>query len=85
MLSFIGAMLSGVCDGLAWLVSYISNNNIFPLPLGEKEERELIIRMERGKEARNCLVERNLRLVAHIVKFDNTGEGDDLISIGTVA
>ncbi|HEY8345319.1 MAG TPA: RNA polymerase sporulation sigma factor SigK [Bacillota bacterium] len=87
MLSFIGAMLSGVCDGLAWLVSYISNNNVFPLPLGEKEEQELIIRMERGdQEARNCLVERNLRLVAHIVKkFDNTGEDiDDLISIGTI-
>ena len=87
MFSFIGTLLSGICDGLVWLVSYISNNNVFPLPLGEKEERELIIRMENGdQEARNCLVERNLRLVAHIVKkFDNTGEEvDDLISIGTI-
>ncbi|HHT48370.1 MAG TPA: RNA polymerase sporulation sigma factor SigK [Firmicutes bacterium] len=72
---------------LALLFSYISNNNVFPMPLSEEEERALILRMEEGdKEARNTLIERNLRLVAHIVKkFDNTGEdNDDLISIGTI-
>src|SRR5690554_5554029 len=87
MFSLLGGLLSGIVQGFAWLVSYISNNNVFPLPLGEKEEKELIIKMEAGdQEARNRLVERNLRLVAHIVKkFDNTGEDtDDLISIGTI-
>lgn len=86
-LPFIGAILNGIIEGFAWLVSYISNNNVFPMPLGEKEERELILKMEKGdREARNMLIERNLRLVAHIVKkFDNTGEdNDDLISIGTI-
>lgn len=87
LLPFIGALLSEIFEGLVWLISYISNSNVFPLPLGEKEERELILRMEKGDlEARNTLIERNLRLVAHIVKkFDNTGEDtDDLISIGTI-
>lgn len=87
LLPLIGALLSEIFEGFVWLISYISNSNVFPLPLGEKEERELILRMEKGDlEARNTLIERNLRLVAHIVKkFDNTGEDtDDLISIGTI-
>ena len=68
-------------------VFYITNSNIFPAPLTEEEERELLNRKEAGDElARNILIERNLRLVAHIVKkFDATGEEiDDLISIGTI-
>jgi RNA polymerase sporulation-specific sigma factor len=57
------------------------------MPLSEQEEAELLARFQNGDgEARNILVERNLRLVAHIVKkFENTGEEtDDLISIGTI-
>ena len=67
-------------------VSYIKNN-AFPQPLSEKEEEEHLKRMAQGdKEARNALIEHNLRLVAHIVKkFENTGEAtEDLISIGTI-
>lgn len=85
------APLMGVLDsfflGLRWLLGYISNNNVFPLPLNESEEHELLLRLEQGdEEARNTLIERNLRLVAHIVKkFDIAGEdNDDLISIGTI-
>lgn len=86
MILALAGLLSGFFQGFTWLVSYITNN-VFPLPLGEKEEQKLLLRMEEGdQEARNTLIERNLRLVAHIVKkFDNTGEdNDDLISIGTI-
>ncbi|HHW91079.1 MAG TPA: RNA polymerase sporulation sigma factor SigK [Firmicutes bacterium] len=69
------------------LVSYVTSSNAFPLPFSEEEEQKYLLQMEQGDEiARDLLVERNLRLVAHIVKkFDNTGEDiDDLISIGTI-
>lgn len=59
----------------------------FPKPLSAKEETEILCRcMEGSKEARDILIERNLRLVAHIVKKYNTAdrEIDDLISIGTI-
>lgn len=81
------SILAGLVHNVAFLVSYISGNNAFPQPLSEEEEAEYLARLAAGDEAaRNVLVERNLRLVAHIVKkFDNTGEDmDDLISIGTI-
>jgi RNA polymerase sporulation-specific sigma factor len=67
-------------------VSYIKNN-AFPQPLSEQEEEHNLQRMTEGDlQARNTLIEHNLRLVAHIVKkFENTGEDTgDLISIGTI-
>ncbi len=73
-------------NGLLLLVSYIANNT-FPQPLSEEEEAKYLRLLKRGDEkARNVLTERNLRLVAHIVKkFDSTGEDpDDLISIGAI-
>lgn len=73
-------------NGLLLLVSYIANNT-FPQPLSEEEEAKYLKLLNKGDEkARNVLTERNLRLVAHIVKkFDSTGEdADDLISIGTI-
>ncbi|OUM88162.1 MAG: sporulation sigma factor SigK [Bacillus thermozeamaize] len=71
---------------LSFFVSYIKNN-AFPQPLNEEEELEALQLMQKGdKEARNRLIEHNLRLVAHIVKkFENTGEDtEDLISIGII-
>ncbi|WP_053957084.1 sigma-70 family RNA polymerase sigma factor [Inediibacterium massiliense] len=68
-------------------VSYVSSNTSFPKPLTPEEEEHYLKLYERGDEtAKNILVERNLRLVAHIVKkYHNTGrEVDDLISIGTI-
>lgn len=59
----------------------------FPKPLKAQEEREYLERWANGDiEARNKLVEHNLRLVAHIAKkyFSQTGDQDDLISIGTI-
>lgn len=87
IIPLVEVILNLIGEKFAWLFSYISNNNVFPIPLSEEEERKLILQMEEGdQEARNVLIERNLRLVAHIVKkFDNTGEdNDDLISIGTI-
>lgn len=75
-----------VINGAIALVSYIANNT-FPQPLNEVEEAHYLALLANGDEpARNVLTERNLRLVAHIVKkFDSTGEDvDDLISIGTI-
>lgn len=63
------------------------SNEVFPEPLSNEEEAFCIKRMKEGdREARNKLIEHNLRLVAHIVKkFDMGGNDvDDLIGIGTV-
>ena len=59
----------------------------FPKPLTEEEERHYLELAARGDlEARNILVERNLRLVAHIMKkyYAQTADQEDLISIGTI-
>lgn len=63
------------------------SNNVFPDPLSKEEEDKYVELARLGdKEARNKLIEHNLRLVAHIVKkYDNKKENtDDLISIGTI-
>ena len=81
------AIVSGLLHSAWLLVSYVTGSSAFPQPLSQEEEAECLSRLQAGDEvARNILVERNLRLVAHIVKkFDNTGEDtDDLISIGTI-
>lgn len=62
------------------------SNNVFPDPLSKEEEEKCIEENLKGnKEARNKLIEHNLRLVAHIVKkYDTSEDNDDLISIGTI-
>ncbi|HPT92465.1 MAG: RNA polymerase sporulation sigma factor SigK [Limnochordia bacterium] len=85
--ALVFAAVKWIAEGIGLLVSYITNSNVFPKPLTPEEEKELLNRMKAGSiEARNALVERNLRLVAHIVKkFDKKGEDlEDLISIGTI-
>ena len=60
---------------------------MFPEPLTSEEEKNYLEQMAKGDdEARNILIERNLRLVAHVAKKYSTAkvEQDDLISIGTV-
>ncbi|AOR23197.1 RNA polymerase sporulation sigma factor SigK [Clostridium taeniosporum] len=75
-----------ICNTL-FLTGYISSGNTFPNPLNESEEEEYLKRLKDGdKTAKGVLIERNLRLVAHIVKkysFPNK-DIDELISIGTV-
>ncbi len=63
------------------------SNNVFPDPLSKEDEEKYVSLMHLGdKEARNKLIEHNLRLVAHIVKkYDHKkNDVDDLISIGTI-
>ena len=69
-----------------YIFSAAYSNNVFPDPLTKLEEEKYVKDMLLGdKNARNKLIEHNLRLVAHIVKkYDNKTETDDLISIGTI-
>ena len=69
------------------LMLRIAPGDSFPKPLSRTEEQEYLVRWARGDvEARNLLVEHNLRLVAHIMKkyYAQTDDVDDLISIGTI-
>ncbi len=79
------SILSLLKDMIFFTGSY--SNNVFPEPLSEDEEKIMIEKMQNGDtNARNTLIERNLRLVAHIVKkFESKSiSQDDLISIGTI-
>ncbi|HEY4553635.1 MAG TPA: RNA polymerase sporulation sigma factor SigK [Bacillaceae bacterium] len=85
-MSGILAAIGYLFKELVFLVSYVKNN-AFPQPLSPEDEHKYLQLMAKGdEEARNVLIEHNLRLVAHIVKkFENTGEdSEDLISIGTI-
>ena len=80
LLQFFGLAMPGK-------VMYIGGSDTLPLPLSREEESELIARLEQGdRNARNRLIEHNLRLVAYIARrFENTGINiEDLISIGTI-
>jgi RNA polymerase sporulation-specific sigma factor len=88
LVSFLGWFLAvaAVVKGSLFLFAYL-NNQVFPQPLSEAEEKRYLKELREGsEEARNILVERNLRLVAHVVrKYESTGEDmEDLISIGTI-
>lgn len=75
-------MLSGILYSLR-----LSSGGSFPKPLSAREERDYLARAAEGDlEARNILIERNLRLVAHIMKkyYTQASDQEDLISIGTI-
>jgi RNA polymerase sporulation-specific sigma factor len=79
-------LLSLIKD-LLFFAGYISSGKTFQKPLSKEEEAECLDKCAKGDdEAKNRLVEHNLRLVAHIVKkYQNTSlSNDDLISIGTI-
>lgn len=71
-----------------FLVSYVAGQNNFKKPLTANEEKHYLELASKGdKKAKDTLIERNLRLVAHIAKKYNKTQGadsDDLISIGTI-
>ncbi len=74
-------------QNIFFFTGYIQNSNSFPEPLAPNEEKEFIEKMIAGDdEARNALIEHNLRLVAHIAKkyANSRRDSDDLISIGAV-
>lgn len=83
-------LFSFFCDMLShifFLFGYISNNNLFPEPLSKTEEEYYLKKyFEGSKQAKDKLIEHNLRLVAHIAKryASNEQELEDMISIGTI-
>ena len=83
LLSFLDVIMNSI----TLLVSYVANGESFPKPLSSKEEKYYLERFKTGDiDARNILIEHNLRLVAHIAKKYNgaTNDNDDIISIGTI-
>lgn len=80
-------MFDSIVQSLIFLISFISGNNSFPKPLTAQEEKIYIEKMAQGdSDARNKLIEHNLRLVAHIAKkyTGNVRDSEDLISLGTI-
>jgi len=83
---FFSAVLEAL-NNIFFLFGYVTNPNSFPQPLEPEEELKYLKLYKQGsEEAKNILIERNLRLVAHIVKKYNSygNDSDDLISIGTI-
>lgn len=81
MISGLWLVISGM------LYSLQLSTGSFPRPLTAEEERHYVERAAQGDlNARNVLIERNLRLVAHIMKkyYAQAAEQEDLISIGTI-
>lgn len=87
VMKMISAILSFLSANILYFILHIQNGSSFPKPLSSKEEKEYLEKKLAGdKNARAVLIERNLRLVSHIVKkyYSKTNDTDDLISIGTI-
>ena len=83
MLDILGMLGQYVC----FFILHVCGSGSFPKPLSEKQEREYLEQFANGNlDARNKLVEHNLRLVAHIIKkyYGVQSEQGDLVSIGTI-
>ena len=81
------ALLLQVISSIFYFALHITSQGSFPPALSLKEETELLRRKEAGDiDAKNKLIEHNLRLVAHVIKkyYSNSTEQEDLISIGTI-
>ena len=79
-------LLAQIISNLFYLALHVTAAGSFPPPLSSKKEAELLKLKEQGDEdAKNQLIEHNLRLVAHVVKkYYTADDQDDLISIGTI-
>ena len=77
-----------ILQNLTFFALHLKNLTSFPKPLSAQRERELLQKMRQNGDldARNELIEHNLRLVSHIIKkyYSNYDEQEDLISIGTI-
>ena len=77
-----------ILQNLTFFALHLKNLTSFPKPLSTQRERELLQKMKQNSDldARNELIEHNLRLVSHIIKkyYSNYDEQEDLISIGTI-
>ena len=83
----MNAALLLLCQSMFWSLHLAGGSGSFPRPLTAEEERQHLELCAKGDlDARNVLVERNLRLVAHIIKkyYTQAEEQEDLISIGTI-
>ena len=83
MLEILGFLGQYVC----FFILHVCGGGAFPKPLSEKKEREYLEKMAQGDaDAKNKLIEHNLRLVAHIIKkyYGVSSEQEDLVSIGTI-
>ena len=87
MVEAILSLLMIIAANVWFFAGYIGGKSNFPKPLSQEEEQMYLDRMYAGDtEAKNVLIERNLRLVAHLAKkYSSSGlDNDDLISIGTI-
>ena len=87
MFSFSISNILIILSQVIFGVGYIQSGSLFPEPLSLEEEKKYLEKMKAGDEnARNILIERNLRLVAHVAKKYSTSnvDQDDLISIGSI-
>ena len=83
----IAELLIRTISHLFFFALHLSGTGSFPPPLSAKRERECLLAMKNGDvNAKNELIEHNLRLVAHIIKkyYSSSVQQDDLISIGTI-
>lgn len=80
-------MLLELLKNLFFFALHVDSGSVFPKPLSKKEEQACFVKMSDGdRDAKNRLIEHNLRLVAHIVKkyAQTAAEQDELISVGTI-
>ena len=82
------SLLQSISTNIIYFMLHLSTNSSFPEPLSAKEEREAFEKFHRDGDinARNKLVNHNMRLVAHIIKkyYANYSDQEDVISIGTI-
>lgn len=80
-------MLLEILKNIFFFALHVENNTVFPRPLSKIEEEKYFCQMAEGdRNAKNKLIEHNLRLVAHIVKKYNIplSDQDEMISVGTI-
>ncbi len=83
----LNIILDIISRGFLFFALHIGNGNSFPPALSTKDEKVYFEKFKQGDiDAKNILIEHNLRLVAHIIKkyYSSSDEQDDLISIGTI-
>ena len=83
----LGAAVWLTISSILYSLRLSNGSGSFPKPLSAKEEQHYLTLADQGDlNARNVLIERNLRLVAHIMKkyYTQTSDQEDLISIGTI-
>lgn len=82
------SLLQSLSTNVLYFMLHLSTNNSFPKPLTAKEEEAELIKFHRDGDidARNRLVNHNMRLVAHIIKkyYSTYSDQEDIISIGTI-